>query len=328
MTSSSSPCDAAVSPIIATILLVMLTVTVIAVAAVVVINISEGYGDQKTVDIRVSPAGDNEYKVVVTGGADAAELTSLSAHVDKVTFEDDISDPVVGLPSILKVASSPSAGEALMTLIGTFTDGTVQLVYEGRVEVGVGGTGNLPKPVPTTAKPTEEEGGDTPGGGESGGEDIPPISEENIWNEHGLNPNSENVVSWGTVSPWTRPSDGIVYYDSDNAYLYIFKRDISLIGEPSLRRETESLKEYAERNDDPNIFQYFYMIQLDPFEPSISMNKAPTESTYGNPGDLYLDTSTGYLYVCTDSTYNFSLRSYTYTWTYTWKHIATKISTS
>lgn len=57
MTSSSPPRDAAVSPIIATVLLVVLTVTVIAVAAVVVINISEGYGDQETVDIRVSPSG-------------------------------------------------------------------------------------------------------------------------------------------------------------------------------------------------------------------------------------------------------------------------------
>lgn len=108
MTPSSSPRDSAVSPVIATVLLVVLTVTVIAVAAVVVINISEGYGDQKTVDIRVSPSGDYEYKVVVTGGADATELTSLSAHVDGVTFEygGDISDPEVGLPRILAVARS------------------------------------------------------------------------------------------------------------------------------------------------------------------------------------------------------------------------------
>lgn len=138
MTSSSPPRDAAVSPIIATVLLVVLTVTVIAVAAVVVINISEGYGDQETVDIRVSPSGDYEYKVIVTGGADAVELTSLRAHVDGVTFESrgDISDPEVGLPWILKVKPPGIEGEAVMTLIGTFTDGTVQLVYEGRVEVG------------------------------------------------------------------------------------------------------------------------------------------------------------------------------------------------
>lgn len=138
MTSSSSPRDSAVSPIIATVLLVVLTVTVIAVAAVVVINISEGYGDQKTVDIRVTPvSGTNNFSIVLTGGADAAELTSLRAHVDRVTFEDggNIPDPEVGLPWILKVDHSEIEGEAVMTLIGTFTDGTVQLVYEGRVEV-------------------------------------------------------------------------------------------------------------------------------------------------------------------------------------------------
>lgn len=205
MTSSSSPRDAAVSPIIATILLVVLTVTVIAVAAVVVINISEGYGDQKTVDIRVSPTEDNGYKVVVTGGADAAELTSLSAHVDGVTFEDggNIPDPAVGLPGVLKVASSPSAGEALMTLIGTFTDGTVQLVYEGRVKVGAGGTGSLPKPVQTT-KPidtTEQKQDEPPEPKTTGDKTFTLNNNLNLWELSSTSRNNPREYTFDSESP-------------------------------------------------------------------------------------------------------------------------------
>ncbi|HJK77733.1 MAG TPA: type IV pilin [Methanocorpusculum sp.] len=136
MTSSSSPRDAAVSPIIATILLVVLTVTVIAVAAVVVINISEGYGDQKTVDIRVTPvSGTNNFSVVLTGGADAAELTKIQGRLEGGgQISSPIENPKVGLPEERKLEST-IPGEVLLTLIGTFADGTVQTVYQSLVNV-------------------------------------------------------------------------------------------------------------------------------------------------------------------------------------------------
>lgn len=151
MTSSSSPRDAAVSPIIATILLVVLTVTVIAVAAVVVINISEGYGDQKTVDIRVTPvSGTNNFSVVLTGGADAAELTKIQGRLEGGgQISSPIENPKVGLPEERKLEST-IPGEVLLTLIGTFADGTVQTVYQSLVNVQA--TGYIP-PTDVTYSP-------------------------------------------------------------------------------------------------------------------------------------------------------------------------------
>ena len=71
----------AVSPVIATILLLIMTVTVITVAALVVTDIAGGYGDAKSVDIRVSPEGENTFSVVVTGGPDAADLTEITGQI-------------------------------------------------------------------------------------------------------------------------------------------------------------------------------------------------------------------------------------------------------
>ncbi|MCZ0862784.1 hypothetical protein O0S09_05885 [Methanocorpusculum sp. CW153] len=114
----------------------MLTVTVIAVAAVVVINISEGYGDQKTVDIRVTPvSGTNNFSVVLTGGADAAELTKIQGRLEGGgQISSPIENPKVGLPEERKLEST-IPGEVLLTLIGTFADGTVQTVYQSLVNV-------------------------------------------------------------------------------------------------------------------------------------------------------------------------------------------------
>ena len=151
----------AVSPVIATILLLIMTVTVITVAALVVTDIAGGYGDAKSVDIRVSPTGTDALRVVVTGGPDAVSLRSLTLSAEKMAFEDGgvVADPQVGLPDVIKYGSSV-AGEVLLILVGTFADGTVQMVYQGTVNVQAGG--GVPTPNPsvmptatvTTATPT------------------------------------------------------------------------------------------------------------------------------------------------------------------------------
>jgi FlaG/FlaF family flagellin (archaellin) len=127
----------AVSPVIATILLIALTVTVIAVAALVVTNIAGGYGDQKVVDIRVTPSGEKTFSVMVIGGTDASQLTSLQALAEGVEFVNGgvIDDPQVGLLDELGISGSNVAGEVRLTLVGTFTDGTVQVVYSSLVTV-------------------------------------------------------------------------------------------------------------------------------------------------------------------------------------------------
>jgi len=127
----------AVSPVIATIILIALTVTVIAVAALVVTNIAGGYGDQKVVDIRVTPSGEKTFSVMVIGGTDASQLTSLQALAEGVEFVNGgvIGGPQVGLPDKLEISGSNVAGEVRLTLVGTFTDGTVQVVYSSLVTV-------------------------------------------------------------------------------------------------------------------------------------------------------------------------------------------------
>lgn len=133
--------DAAVSPVIATVLLVALTVVVVAVSAGVVMEIAGGTGGAKSVDIRVSPIAENTYEGVVTGGADAGSLQLLTGMMESVAFENGgtIASPKVDLPDHLKVLGAATTGEKLLTLVGTFADGTVQMVYQTQVNVGAEG---------------------------------------------------------------------------------------------------------------------------------------------------------------------------------------------
>lgn len=74
--------DRAVTPVIAVVILLALTVTVAAISATIMMDVVNGAGGEKFVDLQVYPsAGLNEFEVVVTGGADAGSLISLTGQM-------------------------------------------------------------------------------------------------------------------------------------------------------------------------------------------------------------------------------------------------------
>ncbi|MDU9376121.1 hypothetical protein McpSp1_07110 [Methanocorpusculaceae archaeon Sp1] len=141
----------AVSPTIATILLIAIAVVLVVIVTGVVMGAIGGeQEDTKFVEIYMLPSGENAFLLTVMGGYDADTLVSLNAYINGVIFENNgfINNPQVGIPHLLKVFKSSSDGSALFTLVGTFEDGTVQMLYQRPVTVrgvGVESTG-LPKP--------------------------------------------------------------------------------------------------------------------------------------------------------------------------------------
>lgn len=166
---SPSSHDAAVSPVIGTILLVALTVVFIAIAAVVAMGMAGGLFETKQVGVTLEPygiAGDSErgVSVQIYGGADAGDLVSLTASLNgpelvyRETGKSSVEDPVVGtgyrfkaedretissirefnnmkLPVTLKtnhILSMPRT-TYLVTVTGKFSDGTEQVLLVQKV---------------------------------------------------------------------------------------------------------------------------------------------------------------------------------------------------
>lgn len=143
--------DDAVSPVIATILLAVITIVLaVIVLAFVTGEFGGGAGEMKTVGITAEPFSghdtDDEFGVIltVTGGADAAALTRLTTgYRSDVDFalpassqHNVISDPVVGTPYRLNVRGHNSMPlpdfpvSGTFTVTGHFTDGTAQVLYQ------------------------------------------------------------------------------------------------------------------------------------------------------------------------------------------------------
>lgn len=166
---SPSSHDAAVSPVIGTILLVALTVVFIAIVAMVATGMAGGLFETKQVGVTLEPygiAGDSERGVAVQiyGGADAGDLVSLTASLNgpelvyRETGKSSVEDPVVGtgyrfkaedretissirefnnmkLPVTLKtnhILSMPRT-TYLVTVTGKFSDGTEQVLLVQKV---------------------------------------------------------------------------------------------------------------------------------------------------------------------------------------------------
>ena len=160
--------DVAVSPVIGTILLVAMTVVFVALAAVVVMGLSNGMFDSKQVGLTLKPyatGGEDPAHgigILVHGGADAGDLVSLSAVITgpkliyAKTGNNTVPDPQVGPeyrmaafvdPAIIELikkgkytVNATTAGtnpveamESYATVTGKFRDGTEQVLLVQKV---------------------------------------------------------------------------------------------------------------------------------------------------------------------------------------------------
>ncbi len=133
--------DAAVSPVIGTILLVAITVVLVAIVAAVVMGMVGGVSDSKTVGVTAQPfanATESGLIVTVTGGKDANMLTNITPYMNGVTFASPtngvIQNPKVGQPVTVTVMDGKAANGSL-TLTASFTDGTQAVILQNNVNI-------------------------------------------------------------------------------------------------------------------------------------------------------------------------------------------------
>ncbi len=175
--STSSPQDTAVSPVIGTILLIALTVLFVSIVVAVVMGISGGLFAFKSVGLTLNPYGignespEHGIGITVYGGADAADIVSLSAVITgpkliyAPTKANYVENPQVGQeyrfaayvdPAIIEAINKKgfhvnlttdgkiqvAAMDCYVTVTGKFRDGTEQVLLvrqspEPRVEFQV-----------------------------------------------------------------------------------------------------------------------------------------------------------------------------------------------
>ena len=130
--------DDAVSPVVATILLVAVVVVLVAVISAAVLPMAGDLGTVKSVSVTVGLNADGTLPVVsVIGGDDAGMLTNLTVYVSDVSDAviDEI-EPVIGKPYnvVKKVGENlidiPS-GQHTVNVVGKFSDSTTQTLYTG-----------------------------------------------------------------------------------------------------------------------------------------------------------------------------------------------------
>ncbi len=123
--------DDAVSPVIATILLVAIVVVLVAVIAATVLPMAGNIESMKSVSVTVSANGANTHPIVtIIGGKDATTLTNLMVYVSNTT--DAVlsqSSPIVGKP--YSAEAPDKDGLQTVSVVGTFSDGTNQTLYTG-----------------------------------------------------------------------------------------------------------------------------------------------------------------------------------------------------
>ena len=124
--------DDAVSPVVATILLVAVVVVLVAVIAAAVLPMAGDLGTVKSVSVTVGLNDKGTLPVVtVIGGDDAGMLTNLTVYVsgyDGVVL--DTEKPVVGKPYTATV-NLAKKGAQTVNVVGEFSDSTTQTLYTG-----------------------------------------------------------------------------------------------------------------------------------------------------------------------------------------------------
>lgn len=125
--------DDAVSPVVATILLVAIVVVLAAVVASTVIPMAGNIGTVKSVSAVVTLNDAGTLPVVtVVGGADAEYVEELTVYVSG-TEEAVISvpNPLVGKPYTSDLRDLGAVGRQTVSIAASFDDGTVQTLYTG-----------------------------------------------------------------------------------------------------------------------------------------------------------------------------------------------------
>ena len=125
--------DDAVSPIIATILLVAVVVVLVAVISATVLPMAGNIQTVKSASavVTLNDAGTLPVATLI-GGADAGSMDRLTVYVSG-TRDAVISavNPVVGKPYSSKLPGLGAVGKQTVSIVGTFDDGTVQTLYTG-----------------------------------------------------------------------------------------------------------------------------------------------------------------------------------------------------
>lgn len=130
--------DDAVSPVIATILLVAVVVILVAVISAAVLPMAGNLGTVKSASVTVTLNEAGTLPVVtLIGGSDAGSLRNLTVYVSNAVVDEDdggfiITDPKVGIPYIPQESElNPVAGSQTVNVVGEFNDSTVQTLYTG-----------------------------------------------------------------------------------------------------------------------------------------------------------------------------------------------------
>ena len=125
--------DDAVSPVVATILLVAIVVVLAAVISATVIPMAGNIGTVKSVSAVVTLNDAGTLPVVtVVGGTDAESVEKITVYVsgtkDAVI---SVSNPLVGKPYSSKLSGLGAVGKQTVSIVADFDDGTVQTLYTG-----------------------------------------------------------------------------------------------------------------------------------------------------------------------------------------------------
>ncbi len=125
--------DDAVSPVVATILLVAIVVVLAAVISATVIPMAGNIGTVKSVSavVTLNDAGTLPVVTVVCG-TDAEYVEKITVYVsgtkDAVI---SVSNPLVGKPYSSKLSGLGAVGKQTVSIVADFDDGTVQTLYTG-----------------------------------------------------------------------------------------------------------------------------------------------------------------------------------------------------
>ncbi|MBE6506892.1 MAG: type IV pilin [Methanocorpusculum parvum] len=125
--------DDAVSPVIATLLLVAVVVVLVSMISAVIFPMAGNLdlGKSASAVVRLNDAGTLPV-VSVMGGKDAERVTFLTVYVSG-TRDAVISaeNPLVGKPYSSKLSGLGAVGRQTVSVVAAFDDGSVQTLYTG-----------------------------------------------------------------------------------------------------------------------------------------------------------------------------------------------------
>ena len=123
--------DDAVSPVIATILLVAVVVILVAVISAAVLPMAGNLGTVKSASVTVTLNEAGTLPVVtLIGGNDAGSLRNLTVYVSE-TVAISKENPKVGIPYSPNGGVSAFHNSQTVNVVGEFNDSTVQTLYTG-----------------------------------------------------------------------------------------------------------------------------------------------------------------------------------------------------